>query len=376
MIIFIRFYILFVIFIGFDCSAQDQSNGFLPIKMMVQDVVYLKDTTYAKNDCIKYPIVQIYENRTKNDVLYYLIDHALDGELTPLEPVIDDFFPYSVYKNAKPKAIKRYEVVQQLKDDNFHEVHYEIDYHEDAVGLSFIENWHFDIENQTFEKEVLGYEIIRKTFNPDNLMEVYDIPFRILYPEGLNESGGNYILACHVAYEFLLAPVSYYNHIPVEENMPENETNGFFDIPVKNYCGKNYRHVPLMVGYSKKRFIRDIITKVLNQKVTAFDYKTGSRLTKTELEKRLYLIDTVSIIKPGLQKANTILKIRHPLHEFNSLIFIEDWYINTSNGHLRKKVKQLAMVRGYLKYDDQYYETNDRKHVKWKKKIVFLIKLQ
>lgn len=338
--------------------GYSQTGVFVPEKLMVQDVVYLKDSAYASNDFIKYPLVQVYESKSKKEILYYLVNNAVNGTHAPLKPSIDEFFPYSVYDNKEEIELNRNGE--------------EINYHNQAIGVSFIEYWSFDAEEFTFEKEVLGYEVITKTAGEYSM---YDVPFRVLYPRKEFEFGNNYVHSCHVEYEFLLAPVPFYNREPDDNDVFHEGTSGYFSLPVYNYHGNNYRHAPLLVGYNKKKLVKVIKDKVLNQTVPAYDYYTGKMLNIKELEKVFFTTNTLFTTDANGEYVEEATTNEHELNAFNSVIFIEDWYIHPRSGHLKKKVNGLALVRGYLDYTEKYMETGNREDLKWKKEIVFRINM-
>ena len=341
--------IYFVLFIS--CSSiYGQSGTFTPKGLMVADVIYLKDSAYGTHPEIRYPIVKKYENKLiKHDVLYHLIEKALDGQLETLDASIDADHPYSAFEQQLP--------VELPEEQNY--------YLEHAVGVSYIENWEADISKGIFTKEVLGYEIITRYEKYGSTM--YNTDFRVIYPENLKE--GQKVHCANVTYEFPLVPFEhYYGLLNYSENSMAEQTHNWYDLPIKNYYGNNYRHAPLFGGINKRKLVKGILQAVENGKLEAFDFYSNKELSEKEIYLRCNAVDTLFMQNSEGFMMDTVLVRPYPLEEYTSIIFNEDWFLNPKTGFVSKDVKELAIVRTYLTVD--YIDKPDLL-----KEIVFKIKL-
>ncbi len=348
-----------------------QSGVFVPEELLVQDVVYLKDSSYWVHEDIQFPIIHSYENMLdEQDVMYYLIDNALNGPLETLKPETDTDFPYSALEKREPVEIPQYEEIIIVKDNQEIEAQQLIDYHDHAIGISFIENWKADISKGIFTKEVLGYEIITKEVKYYGDFEdiLYDIPFRVFYPDDIKAE--NTTSCVEVIYEFPLAPMDFYYSLTTgADNNIFVQTNGYYDLPIKNYQGNNYRHAPLLSGFNKRNLVQEILEAVNEGKITAYDFFSNKKLSINEIKTHCTKIDTVQAPYTDPEDLfNSIIKEPFDTNDYNSLIFTEKWFIDTSNGKINKEVKELALVKAYALYD---YKLDA---MEYKKEIAFKIK--
>jgi hypothetical protein len=181
----------------------------------------------------------------------------------------------------------------------------------------------------------------------------------------------NPVLCAEVSYEFPLAPMDfYYGLTHYVENNIFDQTYGYFDLPVRNYHGDNYRHAPLLSGLNKRNLIEAILNAVQEGELPAYDYQTDEKLSSQEIEARCTIRDTMEMVDPGsAERQKMIIEEPHPLVDFNSLIFNEEWYIDKENGKLEKEVKEIALVKTFSKFNREMneYELN--------KEIVFKIRM-
>lgn len=104
----------------------------------------------------------------------------------------------------------------------------------------------------------------------------------------------------------------------------------------------------------------------------AFRIFLSDELSRDDLLIRLNRVNTVNNWMH--ETGDRVLIEPYPIEQFYSILFIEDWYLNPKSGHIRKKVNELALIRGYMDAE-KYHETGDRKDLEWKKDILFKVML-
>jgi len=107
---------------------------------------------------------------------------------------------------------------------------------------------------------------------------------------------------------------------------------------------------------NRNRLIEILNSFVLRKKIKAYDpFNIKKELTLNELKAKLgTTTDTLIIEDPITFKVNKqVVKKEINLFEFESIIFIEDWYYNSYTFSINKVIKGIAPVRHLYKIDEK-----------------------
>jgi len=184
-------------------------------------------------------------------------------------------------------------------------------------GILFNETWNLDTANKlNFTKTVLSWLPIRFYQNDSECLK--KLVFKI---KSINNTPN--LLAKNVIYEF---------------NLSDTVNPEFVE------------------KINRNRLIEILNKFVLSKKIKVFDpFNINKELTLNELKAKLgTTTDTLIIEDPITFKVNKqVEKKEINLYEFESLIFIEDWYYNSTTFSINKVVKGIAPVRHLYKIDEK-----------------------
>jgi len=229
-------------------------------------------------------------------------------------------------------------------------------------GFVFYDEWFFDEPNFKMTKKVKAYSPVRIFFR-DDVWEGEAEPMQrmigfIILTEKLSEKENVAIekrmkLFKKIEYEFLLIneDILIYKSDIADANSNQIEKN----------------HNPLLNSYSRSKFINSIYAQIFSQKADAMDYETGKKLSLEEIRKRTgERIETVKVSDYDDNEMWKEMVVKREFKDFiyqiNSVIFIEEWYIDEKTLRIKKVVKGIVPVRWY--YDQEDFEQINPKKMK------------
>lgn len=221
-------------------------------------------------------------------------------------------------------------------------------------ALLFFDKWFFDKEKFQLTKTVLGYCPVRKYQAPsDDFGEdkwFYRKTEWFVFPElkkgKLKRLGKRMKFLGHFQYEFSI----------------ENKT--LFGKDDENALYLEELDAPNWNSFARQIFRNLLINRALSGKSKVVDYYTNNALNLDEIKENLgYGVQKVVVIDPETGQEKEIeMETNIYKEDIKSLIFFEDWYIDTKTMRIKKYVKAIAPVRFYPTEGDE-----------WKKKIAFTI---
>lgn len=212
----------------------------------------------------------------------------------------------------------------------------------DVTIAHFWEEWSFNKEKFSLDKEVVAYGLARefKVEMSEGVSEtlkrmMFMIPFKtdsilILAKDVKNKE----VLAQNIKYEFLLD-----------------------------------EHESYVKGFDRELFFNLLMNKLQSDSTFLIEdfYDSSAKYTYKEYEKMFLPCDTMMIEDPvTFLLVPTVYCMTIKSEEIGSYIFIEDWYIDWKTFKIVKVVKGVAPVRHYFREDD--IEMSDPQ-----KKVLFTI---
>ncbi len=203
-----------------------------------------------------------------------------------------------------------------------------------TVGIQTHETWYFDAEAYTFTKEVFAYALFSKYLKNDDPRHKLN-GFVLNHPETLNPSDMKHIKS--LKYE-----VGYDDYYRFTESLSadfENDKPLFYN------------------QFSTQKFKDIIMEDILTGKITAFDTETKSALNIEQFNGKLVadsiLIETINSDIGELTLQLSPISVNSD--NIKSLIFEEDWYLNTETLQLQKIVRSISPVFYYPEAEDGEY---------------------
>lgn len=186
------------------------------------------------------------------------------------------------------------------------------------VGLSFYEEWFFNLDKFTFDKKVIAYSPV-KQYNIEEL----DRPIKTkLFTVKCNNTGKFKKLAGNI----------------------------------KSTINRKDHDSQIIKGIAWSEFIYQLINKALVSEKIALDFYDDSKiLSKSDLEMMLGAgVDSNYVYNPDTQKDDLVVIERdYNLNEIEEVMFIEDWYYNVDDYSIKKKVKAIVPIRKYYEPEAQ-----------------------
>lgn len=277
-------------------------------------------------------------NYYPNCVFEIIIDCNNDIDEDTLEPLSFEYFknlnnftkyirkfPYSIFETEpfiKPSENTDIEDFTLIKSN---------------VGFEFVEKWSFDVEKFEFTKDVIGYQSINKFIDERWKDTIYKSNYSLIYKGNNNKS--KYLPYKKVRCEFFFE--NYKNYYLFDD---------FYFSP-DTYSENKFS--PFFSSYSKFVLVNSLIEKVFMEDYPVFDFYSGDTIPKIQafsnlgakFEKGFFEAYECGGVYGYIYKNFDITEIR-------SVIFIEEWYINTENLHIKKEVIGIAPVRTYYKEQD------------------------
>ncbi|MFO7868573.1 MAG: hypothetical protein R6U95_04645 [Bacteroidales bacterium] len=248
-----------------------------------------------------------------------------------------DFLQTLLHKTVDESVQAYYPFTQTVysKDDIASSLSYTNNTFDDLhtiTHLVFNEEWKFDTAHNIMRKQVQEYSIVKIHKTEDSVQEVKKtLLASYRFDEQNVDTTKSHIklLGSDITYEvpfddqimedsFDNFPVSHVTRVMVDEILSGNQ-------PVYVFTMRDS-----LVELSQKE-----VRESLGERIQKMDYLNENTGKYEEMQ------DTLSI----------------DYSEIKGFVFIEDWYVNTQNMYIYKKVKGYAPVREFSKkLDDDYYE--------------------
>ncbi len=223
----------------------------------------------------------------------------------------------------------------------------------EVSGLFFFESWWLDAKDYRFYKDVIAYQPIREyqSISRDNpndtetmkrlvFLVIPDLP--IVSPRKKKYRSKDFkMLLENYDYEIKLYNRSYDQYLFREELQT--------GVGKQEYEEWQYHQFDFYRYFDRDKFLEQIIKGILENKLTACYPGTDRRpMEKKELITLLHVIPAEADYDPP----DIITPEQYPLGELNSLVFLEDWFVNPYNLQIYKDVKQITVNRHKRQYDN------------------------
>jgi hypothetical protein len=223
----------------------------------------------------------------------------------------------------------------------------------EVSGIFFFESWWLDAKDLRFYKDVIAYQPIREyqalsQENPESteilkrlvFMVVPELPTETTQKKKYRSKDFRALRLNH-SYEMNLYNRSYDQYIFREELQT--------GVGKQEFDEWQYHHFDFYKYFDRENFLIQIIKGVLEGKLTACHPGTDRNvMERAELISLLHDIPEEAEYDPP----NFITPEQYPLDELNSLVFLEDWYVNPENLQIYKEVKQLTINRHKRQFDN------------------------
>ncbi len=328
------FYLLAVIAL-WSCQNQSkqQDNALLPSEIIIKYETELNAPDGS----------QVISSLEKTDFVSKLINTVLSGKVAVYEPLDT---AKNIVKSNLTKLIGTWNdtliAIDKKTTDTVMVVRTNYFNQKELRRILFEESWSFNSQKFTMKKDIRSWCAVRvynKQIDSVDSEEVKKMLFWVKQKPNEKRPSNCTLLKSGVITEF-----SLYN-----QNVPE-----------------------WLQDLNPKRFIQILLDNIYNKKVIAFDYfDQKKQLTEKEVKENLG--ETAKIYSIENKKTETYdtlrLTTKIDLEEVQSVLFIEDWYIDWNTLHIFKQVKSIAPIRTYLTSHDGYEDEIE-------KKIVFLVHLK
>jgi len=208
---------------------------------------------------------------------------------------------------------------------------------ESNVGFEFVEKWNFDAKKFEFTKEVISYQSINKIREEKWNDTIYKSNYSLIFKDIHKKD--KYIPFKKVKYEFFFE--NYENYVIFKD---------FYYTP-DTYSENKFS--PFFTSYSKYILVNTLIEKVFKEDYPVYDFYKVDTISKSKAFSNLganFEQDWVESYECDFVKA--FFYRNFDITEIRSVIFIEEWYINPENLHIKKEVIGIAPVRTYYEGQD------------------------
>lgn len=346
-------YLLLLFIVIFSAKIQAQKNDLLPGELLISDHVFMNNDKipdyYKKIRCG-------HVENTKTDtieIINVILNRFFTGKIEIKNPdFYSDFEPYDLQKyptltfdEAKKNmgySIDTILIIDPSTGDYVEEAIVNEINRDEIASLYFVENWVYDKDKFTFEKQVKSFIPIRHFIRPDAINEndiLLKKTFIKLQPQNNSwwqqrKIEKRLIHTNTIQYEFFLHNNAFYEDDLLYSNA-ELEKNAS----------------PFWSSYSRNMLVHSIVDNVLSGEITAYAfYDNSQKYTIKEVEEKMGGgVDTLIIIDPETGEEKTITHQRElQTYNIQSVIFYEDWYIDPETLFIKKTVKAIAPVIWYF----------------------------
>lgn len=216
---------------------------------------------------------------------------------------------------------------------------------EEINALIFTEAWHFDESEWTFRKEVRSFTPVREYSDTARYREL-----RIRVLERLNQVEADTERREYLGTIFFEFPLML---DPKVEDIREDLA--YFTEQARN---------PFWTSYNRRKLVDVLIRKVFNNEVPAYRYGTNVRTNRNEIERAFNAgWMTMAYQDQHGDMQDTSVYIDYNIEEIQSLVFVEDWYINPEGFTIYKNVAGIAPVRHFINPETE----------EWDQRILFIV---
>lgn len=339
-------------------NDQTEANALLPDKLFVNYY-----TTLNSDSIHDYNISNFQD--TGLNLVEYIFDKALKSQIQMYE--VSDLPSYKVsdgldeltandilhklgmveqtvsYTNAEGKSVTETHKSEFIADE--------------IIEIGFIEDWFIDENEFNLSKTVHSFSFVREYIkdNPENKRKV--ILFSV-YPkvDSLNKPHWEYL--CTKATETYVSASKHseMSELTDRENENRNAGNSIF----------NDRN-PFWNHYAYNQLVSNLFQSVKDGELKIVDFQSKDSMNYTDVEAMMGVVEkTISFQdEDGNMVMQTIKYDLNP-EDIKSLVFIEDWYLDTNSLTMKKVIKGIAPVR--------YFNTGNGDEIR--KLIVFLAEFE
>ena len=347
---------------GFPVKAQED-NLFMPEDFRVCAWIPLEKGSLPGNfKEVHFDIIHKYEPVNGYDSLMVaILNRMFSGDIDIYSPAEKGaYYPYGVELQTDTISVNDfihnaggYKEDLALFDEETGEMKTVMATHDpdlkEVKSVVFTETWNFDPEKFVFRKNVIAYEPVRHYFREDDLERQAMIlrkTGRLIFNKKLSKkeikkSDKRMQLCAKVAYEF---PFKHrYEHL----QYLKSGHSEIRDYPFEN------PDAPFLNSIVERELLNTLYEAVINEQVKAYDYYSKKPLSVKEVKENMgATTDTVYFQDMDAQPQQQVVHNEARIFEIQSLIFIENWYIDMETLRMKKEVTGIAPVRYYYPYGE------------------------
>jgi len=217
----------------------------------------------------------------------------------------------------------------------------------DITGLIFWDEWTFDEHNCTIDKTVRAYSPVStyidfmESETEDKLTKT---AFTFVFEDYKNKRARKkaekkMVLFKKVKYETFLGNETY------SFNKKDDFSEEYF---------VEKQNSPNWTSLTQERFVNMLVNNVLSGNKKAYDFNTGKKLNQTEIRKQLgeRFYDVYDFDPDTFEEILIKVKEEHNNDDIKSVIFHENWYIDTETLRIKKEVVAVTPIRWHFSEDD------------------------
>lgn len=112
-----------------------------------------------------------------------------------------------------------------------------------------------------------------------------------------------------------------------------------------------YSNPDFVKGFNNPKVVQYLVNSALSGKIEVYSYFFNEKLDSIQLKSIFNIsVDTVFVENPETKENEMIIsKTEFEQSEIKSLLFTEDWYLDTETNEIIKKIKSFGPVRYYTK---------------------------
>jgi hypothetical protein len=324
-------------------KEKQAKNNLLPDNLRVVYSVLLKDTGLPEN----------YQDISDINFNEYILKQVFSEKIQAYVPIDrGDYYPYSFSDCDSLHLVgiaERMKVISNYTAESLNKLA-----SERTISTLFTEDWYYYNTDFKFEKKVIGFEpVILFYRNEDTTRQtpVMKKLFRIIPEKNMSEaqiknSQARMKLVKKVEFEF------YFN----QSEFLLNQNDSLCASCLNNNGGilEDY-FAPFMTSITRRKFVSMLLDKVLKDSMTVYSpYERNLKMTKDDVLSRLDALDqSTKVLDPETGEIKVcIAKGVINKDEIKSVIFIEEWYLDTESLRMEKKIIGIIPVRHYYRMDE------------------------
>ncbi len=324
-----------------------EGNALVRNKLTVKDWIPFMDNMFSESDPEHFGKYYKSNNIHSFDFESYMLRKFKNGTQT----IYADYNPYPMFDSNPPLQTKT-ETLERLGFSTDTVYVYDEGSGEqttlavqnegtpdELTSIVTFDNWNFNEKDFIFEKTTEAYAPVRRYYPmSDDYFEFRHKKVGHIVPEPLKNERKrekelkNAILVKQVKYE---TPIEKTTIALADESVyfVENENAVFLN----SFVGDKLRSI--------------IFDAAISGRKPVYDFNTGARVMPSEIGERMgeKLVQTYDFDPETGDEIPIMVKLLMVESEVKSLIFIEDWYLDTTDMHIFKEVIGVAPVRTYFR---------------------------